>query len=331
MKKEFITKKSALRSLFVKILKENLDELDETPVDSSSSEEEYREQLKGELKPFDASKTKEMKKKEKLLKDKKKSEADEADDEIPSQPAFNPDASKGKSKDDTKASKSDNTPSPEKQNNQPKAAPTTQAPPAPDEQGNSEPQEPQATATPATPATPATAPQAEKKPDYGNNKPGVSAIVNKPMPTDDPNEVSVDVLVDLINRIKAGRSAKDTSSRDALNAWLDSFLGPEKLALRKFLEGLVGILVKNEPGNQASKPSDPPVSIKMTSPLAGATAKSPDSKDAPSQEVEPDGTEPQGVAPKTLDARRRENNFFSKDATSAEAPIKVQRASTNRI
>lgn len=305
-----------LKNRIISELKEELESLGSaTMASSSSSEEAYREKLKAELKPFDAEKAKERKEKEKLLKDKKSNEADEPekddvkpeeDDGVPSEPAFKQPAFKQPSS--TSASKKTPEPKPE---------------PEPEPEVEDVPEEEPA-------ADQKTPPPAQKKPDYGNNKKGVSGAANKPPITDDPNEVSVDVLVDLINRIKAGRSAKEESARGSLGEWLDSFLGPERLALRKYLEGLVSILVKNEPGKSAPKPSDPPVTIRMTSPLAGQTKKQPDTKDDLNN-LPQDNAEPEGVKPKTLDDKRRDNDFFNKDPVNAEAPIKVQKSMQNRI
>lgn len=76
--------------------------------------------------------------------------------------------------------------------------------------------------------------------------------------------ISVDMIVDKINQVRAGRSLRDQHIAEEMEKYFNDLNDAERVALYAFLKGLTQVLSGEVDGSQATEPSDEPTpNVKM--------------------------------------------------------------------
>lgn len=113
-------------------------------------------------------------------------------------------------------------------------------------------------------------------------------------PAEETGEVgaSFDSVVQAVNNLRAGKSLRDSSIKQQAQNYYDKLSDAERTTLLVFLKALSDIIAGQVDGKDAQDPSDPPVSINMStgdeedSSDNEAPAEEPPEAEAPEEEVE---------------------------------------------
>lgn len=82
---------------------------------------------------------------------------------------------------------------------------------------------------------------------------------------ENPDEPTLDMIVDKLNSIRSGRSFRDSAVKTAMQQYFEKLEQPERAALFAFLKGISQIVTGEITGDTAMDPDDKPVpAIKMT-------------------------------------------------------------------
>lgn len=106
---------------------------------------------------------------------------------------------------------------------------------------------------------------------------------------------SFDSVVKAVNNLRAGKSLRDSSIKQQAQNYYDKLSEPERTTLLVFLQAISDIIAGQIDGKDAQDPSDPPVSLNISS---GEDEKSaqPEQESMP-QEQEPDDSQEAEVMP----------------------------------
>lgn len=76
-------------------------------------------------------------------------------------------------------------------------------------------------------------------------------------------DVKAEDIIEKMNSIRSGRSFKDETVASAMDEYINSMSGAERVALLAFLKGIAQIVTGEIPANQASDPADSPADVHM--------------------------------------------------------------------
>ena len=131
-------------------------------------------------------------------------------------------------------------------------------------------------------------------------------------PAEETGEVgaSFDSVVQAVNNLRAGKSLRDSSIKQQAQNYYDKLSDAERTTLLVFLKALSDIIAGQVDGKDAQDPSDPPVSINMST---GSEEESSDSE-------APEESPPEAEAAEEADEMPPEDSTDEEDTTP---PIKV--------
>ena len=78
-----------------------------------------------------------------------------------------------------------------------------------------------------------------------------------------PQTLNPQDMIKMLNTIRAGQSLKDPEVLKRFKAYFGSMSGPEKIALKGYLDGLAQVITGGTPGSEARDPSNPPYNVEM--------------------------------------------------------------------
>ena len=106
-----------------------------------------------------------------------------------------------------------------------------------------------------------------------------------------PSAMEPEDIAKMLNIIRAGKSLKDGEVKERFDFWWEGLSGPEKIALKAFLDGIAQIITGDTELENISKPSIAPYNVEM-----GASPKQKPrkqtTKDSPAREDRPENDAP---------------------------------------
>lgn len=127
-----------------------------------------------------------------------------------------------------------------------------------------------------------------------------------------PESMEAEDVSRMLNIIRAGKSLKDPQVKERFDIWFTSLSPAEKVALKGFLDGMAQIITGDTEPDKASKPSNPPYSVKMTAGASEPKSRKPDAKDRkPPAEAEPSGVDSPIIVGESSDISEIKKRFFS--------------------
>lgn len=109
-----------------------------------------------------------------------------------------------------------------------------------------------------------TAPEQSKNAQPTDKQVSLSKVSGSPdAGSGEPEEISLDSVVEKLNTIRSGRSFKDEQVMAQMEQYYNDLKDAEKKALQAFLSGISQIATGGVEGQQAQEPEDPPSNVKM--------------------------------------------------------------------